>query len=250
MSISARSLLPAVAFLVAGLSLLPGEVSAAECQRKLNFLGANASDSRKLEALLICAEETRADIADLQMRVSAVERDVNGLERADTRFQTSLEGVDAKIERAIEGSERRTGTALAAEARDLRSEIRQAGGTDSAELRALKTQLTATERKLGKVTGRAWSEFGVAARSIGKSQTNDKDYPINVAVTINVKDSNRCHARIKVNGMTVAETRNNNSQWDKSCFVTTAVPPGANYVLESAPHGGGRPRVANWAELR
>lgn len=245
-----RSLLPAAAFLVAGLSLLPGEAAAAECQRKLNFLGANASDSRKLEALLICAEETRTDIADLQMRLSAVERDITELERADTRLQTSLDGVDGKISRAIQTSERKTSGELASEARELRAEIREAGGSEAGELRALKMQISAAERALGKITGRGWEEFGVAQRGVGRSQSNDKDYPIVVAATINVADSNRCHARIKVNGMTVAETKNNNDSWDKACFVTATVPPGASYVLESAPHGGGRPRISKWAELR
>ncbi|WP_424965667.1 hypothetical protein [Dinoroseobacter sp. S375] len=245
-----RSLFPAAAAFVLCLSGLPGDAAAQECQRKLNFLGANASDSRKLEALLICAEETRTDLDALQMRVSAVERSITGLERADGRLQTSLDGVDDKIARAVQASERRTSSALATEARTLRSEIREASGSEAGELRSLKMQVTAAERALGRITGRGWEEFGVAKRSIGRAQNNDKDYPIVVAATINVAESNRCHARIKVNGLTVAETKNNNSQWDKSCFVTATVPPGANYVLESAPHGGGRPRVSKWTELR
>ncbi|ABV94373.1 hypothetical protein Dshi_2640 [Dinoroseobacter shibae DFL 12 = DSM 16493] len=250
---------PALALALTAAVALPDAASANECARQLNFLGSNASDTRKINALLTCAEETRSDLAALETRVAELERKlgrterqvegladlgmrVSGLERSVTQQGRSLEGLDDRISRAVTAATRDLQASVNADIRALRTEIRGAAAGDG--------DVTRLTRRIDQLAGRKWEEFGAAQRPVGRSQTNSREYPIVVAATINVGDSNRCHARLKVNGVTVAETRNNNDSWDKACFVTTTVPPGASYVLESAPHGGGRPRVSKWAELR
>lgn len=235
---------------------------AAECARKLTLLGPNASDTRKLEALLTCAEEAETALGDQARALSALERQVNtldtrltaGLAAQEAAVDRKLTALEGKVARDIAASAGEASRALAAEARTLRNEIRMAGSADTGELRALKTQVTALDAKLGRLTAQTWTDFGVAQRGIGRSYSNSTAQPIVVSVTLRTGGSgnqrNPCHGRIKVEGMTVAESRNNNNSYSKQCFVTTTVPPGANYIVESAPSGGGAGRVAMWTELR
>lgn len=171
--------------------------------------------------------------------VTAAIRDV---ERTLTQHDRTLEGLEARVTRAMGAAMRDVETELRADIHTLRSEIRDPDD-DTEDV----AQLT---RKLDQISGRQWAVFTAGQRSLGQSLSNDLDYPIVVSATVIAGAARPCHARLRVDGVTVAETKANNDGADQTCFVTATVPPGASYMLESTPLEGARPDVARWAELR
>lgn len=171
--------------------------------------------------------------------VTAAMRDV---ERTVTQHDRTIEGLEARVARAMTAAMRDVETALLADIHTLRTEIRDPDD-DTEDVARL-------TRRLDRISDRQWAAVPTGRRSLGQTLINDLDYPIVVSATVTAGVARPCHARLKVDGVTVAETKAHTDSAEQACFITATVPPGASYMLESPPQQGARPEVARWSELR
>ena len=140
----------------------------------------------------------------------------------------------------------------------------QEGGLDTmqrlrSDLEEAQVQIDALRQEFRMLEGRFQARFHrfmdrrwenvTTQREQSLNYTNDFDVPIEVSLS-GESTGNTCYANVIINGVTVANSHNFNTDSNKGCFVGVTVPPGSKYQVSLVGPDGRRRLIRTWFELR
>jgi len=117
---------------------------------------------------------------------------------------------------------------------------------------ASKMQRDLLTQRMNKLDARVWRNVR-SSRRLGSEYTNNRGYPIEVAITAggggSGQNSNSCDARILVNNQLVGFSKDNMRDFARLCNVYATIPPNAVYQAEAKSYPTETGRLIVWQEL-